>query len=252
MKVLDIPLYDKGLDSGIDEIINSYKEGLKENRCISATGAHGLVYSKQNQNFKKVLKSFYMNLPDGMPGVWLGRFKGAKNMTRCYGPDFFKGFIESSAKNNEIKHFFCGGKEGVAEELLKVSKARFGNNNIVGTFCPPFKNVNDYRFDEIAEQIKRTGANFVWIGLSTPKQELFANYLSKYTDVNYIACVGAAFDFHIGAVRQAPKWIQNIGLEWFFRLVMEPSRLWKRYFEIVPLFIYYNFAELFSGNFNKN
>ena len=95
--------------------------------------------------------------------------------------------------------------------------------------------------------INETGANIVWIGLSTPKQELFASRLSEYAKVDYICCVGAAFDFHIGNVRQAKGWIQKIGMEWFFRLLMEPKRLWKRYFEIVPLFIYYNFAELING-----
>ena len=85
--------------------------------------------------------------------------------------------------------------------------------------------------------------------MSTPKQEFFANNLSKYTHAKFIITVGAAFDFHIGKVKQAPFWIQNIGMEWFFRLIMEPKRLWKRYFEIVPLFIYYNFVEILKRKF---
>ena len=101
----------------------------------------------------------------------------------------------------------------------------------------------------LQNNINESKADFVWIGLSTPKQELFASRLAKYTNTGYISCVGAAFDFHIGNVKQAPSWMQKLALEWFFRLMVEPKRLWKRYFEIVPLFIYYNFAELFKEKF---
>ena len=111
--------------------------------------------------------------------------------------------------------------------------------------------MSDYDYPAIAQTINETKANIVWIGLSTPKQEIFAANLSKYTKVDFICCVGAAFDFHIGNVKQAPSWIQKIGMEWFFRLLMEPKRLWKRYFEIVPLFIYYNFADIIDRKFFK-
>jgi len=171
--------------------------------------------------------------------------KGANKMKRCYGPDFFASVLTHS-QNLPITHFFCGGNEGVAEELKKVSKKKFANNNVVGTLCPPFQDVKNYNHDEIAKQINETKANIVWIGLSTPKQELFAMHLASKTNVNFIITVGAAFDFHTDKVRQAPSIIQRVGLEWFFRLIMEPKRLYKRYLEIVPAFIYYNLKELLT------
>ena len=97
---------------------------------------------------------------------------------------------------------------------------------------------------KLANEINELGVNIVWIGLSTPKQEIFASRLRKYTKVDFICTVGAAFDFHTGNVIQAPKFLQNTGLEWLFRLVVEPKRLWRRYFEIVPKFIYYNLIEI--------
>jgi N-acetylglucosaminyldiphosphoundecaprenol N-acetyl-beta-D-mannosaminyltransferase len=103
---------------------------------------------------------------------------------------------------------------------------------------------------QLGQQINASGANVVWIGLSTPKQETFAKLLSQYTDVQFLVTVGAAFDFHTGKVRQAPPFLQRIGLEWLFRLIKEPRRLYRRYLEIVPFFLYYNLKEfLISKSF---
>lgn len=243
--VTGIPLFARDIKSATELCIDHCFEGSRSNYCVSATGAHGLVHAQKNPEFAAILKSFYLNLPDGMPGVWVGKLKGARSMKRCYGPDFFKSMMIHS-KEHDIKHFFCGGNEGVADELKEAVQKKFGNEKVVGTYCPPFLNVLKYDYEAIAKKINATGANIVWIGLSTPKQEQFAHQLSKFTKVNFIICVGAAFDFHTDKVKQAPKILQKIGLEWFFRLMMEPKRLYKRYLEIVPLFIYYNLKELLT------
>jgi N-acetylglucosaminyldiphosphoundecaprenol N-acetyl-beta-D-mannosaminyltransferase len=243
--VLGIPLYASDIPSVTSLVLQNCVDTNRSNYCISATGAHGLVFAKSNPEFARTLKSFYLNLPDGMPGVWIGRLKGARNMKRCYGPDVFRNILNSSA-DVPVGHFFCGGTEGVADELKRATAEKFKNENVVGTFCPPFTAIDKYDYRSIAAKINATKANIVWIGLSTPKQELFAKRLSEFTHVNFIVTVGAAFDFHTDRVRQAPRWIQKSGLEWLFRLVMEPRRLYKRYFNIVPLFIYYNVRELFN------
>ncbi len=248
VKILGIKIFAMNIAKAVERLLYT-NNGSSESRCMSASGAHGLVYSKRNHEFRVILQSFFLNLPDGMPSVWIGRLKGAKKMQRCYGPDFFKETMIASANTNKT-HFLCGGKEGVAAKLKQVCETQFAAT-ISGTYCPPFLEVSDYDYPAIAQTINKTKANIVWIGLSTPKQEVFAYNLSKYVKVDYVCCVGAAFDFHIGNVKQAPSWVQKIGMEWFFRLLMEPKRLWKRYFEIVPLFIYYNFAELINGNFFK-
>lgn len=251
IRVLNTNLYDLGLGNAVQEITSKCQNIERLNLCVSATGAHGLITAYNDANFKKVLDYFFMNLPDGMPGVWIGRLKGAKEMRRCYGPDFFKEvMIESSKKN--IKHYFCGGKEGIAEQLQKGCAKKFGDSNIVGTFSPPFREMSDEELDKLAQTINSLNVDIVWIGLSTPKQERFAFRLSKFTRVHFIITVGAAFDFHTGNVTQAPKFVQNIGMEWFFRLIVEPKRLWKRYFEIVPLFIWYNIIEIVTGKFFIN
>ncbi len=244
-KVLGVELYNKNLSSAVSDVISLCVQNnkQKENRCVSASGAHGLVYSERQKAYKNLLNDFYINLPDGMPGVWIGRLKGENLMKRCYGPDFFKILMKESAGKN-IHHFLCGGKEGVAEELKKECGIKFNNNAIVGTFCPPFKKMTDDEVNALAKIINKVGANIVWIGLGTPKQEYFAAKLKQYTNVDFIITVGAAFDFHTGRLKQAPSWVQQMGLEWLFRLYTEPRRLYKRYFKIVPLFIFYNLKEL--------
>ena len=249
-KVLNINLYDLGLGNAVKEIILKCQNIERLNLCISATGAHGLIVAYNDENFKKVLDYFFISLPDGMPGVWVGRLKGAENMSRCYGPDFFRDIMIESSKKN-IKHFFCGGKEGVAEQLKIECARKFRNNNVVGTFSPPFREMSDEELNILAQTINNLDVDIVWIGLSTPKQEIFAYRLSKYTNVKFICTVGAAFDFHTGNVPQAPKFIQKIGMEWFFRLLMEPKRLYKRYIEIVPKFIIYNLIELLQYYISK-
>jgi N-acetylglucosaminyldiphosphoundecaprenol N-acetyl-beta-D-mannosaminyltransferase len=183
-----------------------------------------------------------------MPGVWVGKLKGAKKMERCYGPDFFKEVIIAS-KFRRMNHFFCGGKEGVAKELKRICEEKFENHNIVGIYSPPFRELTDDEMKVLAEDINSKNSDIVWIALSTPKQEIFAYRLSKFTNVHFICTIGAAFDFYTGKIKQAPGWLQLVGLEWLFRLIIEPRRLWKRYFEIVPLFIWYNFLELVKGKF---
>lgn len=245
-EILGIRMYNLDIPSIVTEIILVCSGNKpRENRCISATGAHGMITARKDEGFKNILNSFYANLPDGMPGVWVGKLKGEKAMKRCYGPDFFAETIEATAKR-EVKHFFCGGNEGVADELKISCREKFGNHHITGTYCPPFSAVEEYDYKGIARRINQSEADIVWVGISTPKQEKFAKNLSKYTDVHFLVTVGAAFDFHTGRLKQAPPWMQKYGLEWLFRLLAEPGRLYKRYFEIVPKFLIFSLGDLGS------
>lgn len=251
VKVLDIPLWAGNLRTATNHVIETALTSSKNNLRISASGAHGLVISKRDKSFKNCLQNFYLNLPDGMPGVWIGRMKGAGKIDRCYGPDFFK-MMMMSTSTLPIRHFFCGGKEGVADELKQVCANNFGNQNIVGTFCPPFRELTENEWIDLGMLIDKCNSEIVWIGLSTPKQEAFAQQLSQFCHSKFIVTVGAAFDFHTDRISFAPKWMQNAGLEWLFRLISEPKRLYKRYFTIVPLFILYNLKEYFNYLIKKS
>ena len=238
-------MYVGNCDQFANTLIEAINNKQASNHLVSATSVHGIVYANKNLSFKNTLNNFYCNLPDGMPLTWIGYLKGCKQMTRCTGLDTFQTVMYSSAKH-KIKHFFCGGKEGIAIELQKASAIKLGNSNVVGTFSPPFREMTQEEFKNLGTLINSSGANLVWIGLSTPKQEVFAMELSKYIKVNYIITVGAVFDFFTNNLQRAPLWIQKIGLEWLYRLCKEPKRLFKRYAEIVPMFIWLNLKSIFK------
>jgi N-acetylglucosaminyldiphosphoundecaprenol N-acetyl-beta-D-mannosaminyltransferase len=246
ISVLNIPLFDGDIARATEIVLVCCGSDGKHNHLISATGAHGLVTASRDPYFRMVLNSFHINLPDGMPAVWVSKLKGAWQIKRCYGPDFFREMIVSS-RDMKFRHYFCGGKEGVAEQLRQVCERRFHNHHVVGTYSPPFRELTEEEIMCLANDINSKDVDIVWIGLSTPKQEDFAFRLSKYVRVHFICTVGAAFDFYTGRLKQAPPWVQKLGLEWLFRLMMEPRRLWKRYGVIVPSFIIFNFLDLWRN-----
>ena len=148
IQVLSTQLYDAGLETAVGELIAQVTTpGLLKNKCVSATGAHGMITAMHEPDFQRVLDTFYWNLPDGMPGVWVGRMKGADHMDRCYGPDFFKRVFEESA-DKPVRHFLCGGKDGVADSLKTAVADKFNNHNVVGTYCPPFRTLTDDEFSD--------------------------------------------------------------------------------------------------------
>lgn len=244
-------MFDRSLEQAVEAIVRTCAEnGDRLNRLVSATGAHGLVLAKKSKEFEEVLRSFHWNLPDGMPGVWVGRFKGAKRMERCYGPKFFELVLRLSG-GKPVRHFLCGGAQGVAEVLARVCASQFQNTLCVGSYSPPFRGMREEELSSLGQSIDAASVDIVWVGMSTPKQELFAHRLRNHVHVHYIITVGAAFDFHTGRVRQAPGWVQQSGVEWLFRLAMEPRRLYKRYLEIVPLFAYYGLQDVFTHHSSR-
>jgi exopolysaccharide biosynthesis WecB/TagA/CpsF family protein len=167
-------------------------------------------------------------------------------MSRVYGPDLMLAVMEAT-RDKPVRHFFYGGQEGVADELKDKLEQRFPGLQIAGTFCPPFRALNQGEVRQLQDKVHTAKADIFWVGLSTPKQERFmAEYLPQL-DTSVMVGVGAAFDFHSGRVKQAPAWIQHHGLEWLYRVMQEPRRLWRRYFSIVPRFILLVAAEKSLG-----
>ncbi len=243
IKINDIPFYCDSVDNLTRHILDTCNSGEKMNRLITATGGHGISLSRKDHRFANVLKNSYLNIPDGIPAVWIGRLKGKKGMKRLPGPDFFGHLIRNSAEQ-QLRHYFCGGKEGVADELREVCARKYCNSNIVGTFCPPFRTLEEEELKNLAADINGKNVDILWIGISTPKQELFAERLSFHINTHFVITVGAAFDFHTGRLKKAPILIQNVGLEWAFRVLMEPKRLYKRYSRTVPEVIFFGIKDL--------
>jgi N-acetylglucosaminyldiphosphoundecaprenol N-acetyl-beta-D-mannosaminyltransferase len=172
--------------------------------------------------------------PDGMPLVWLGRLKGLE-AKRVYGPDLMLLTCEMAARKG-YSHYFYGGMPGVPEKLADHLQRKFPGLKVAGTYSPPFRQMTAEEDQKIIQKINKARPHILWVGLSSPKQDLWmAEHLGKIKAPVMIG-VGAAFNFHSGSVKQAPHWMQRSGLEWVFRLSQEPKRLWKRYLFDNPAF----------------
>jgi N-acetylglucosaminyldiphosphoundecaprenol N-acetyl-beta-D-mannosaminyltransferase len=234
VNVLGVGISVLNLRTAVAAIAQAIQERRKGYICV--TGVHGVMESQEDPNFKRMLNSAFLCTPDGMPMVWLGKIHGFKEMDRVYGPDLMLEVCQWSEASGG-RHFFYGGAPGIAEQLAQRLQVRFPRLNIVGCYTPPFRSLTGEEEAQLRAMVTAARPDIIWVGLSTPKQEKFmAEFLPKLETTLMIG-VGAAFDFHAGRVKQAPRWMQRCGLEWFFRLCSEPRRLWRRYLRNNPLFL---------------
>jgi N-acetylglucosaminyldiphosphoundecaprenol N-acetyl-beta-D-mannosaminyltransferase len=233
VNVLGVGISVLNLPSALTAIAEAVRTRRKGYICV--TGVHGVMEAQADENFRRILNGAFLCTPDGMPMVWLGKMRGNREMRRVYGPDLMLDVCAWS-ESSGCRHFFYGGAPGVAELLAEKLKNKFPKLEIAGTCTPPFRPLNAAEEIQLQEMVRAARPDIFWVGLSTPKQEKFmAEFLPKL-DVTLMAGVGAAFDFHAGRVKQAPRWMQRSGLEWFYRLCQEPRRLAKRYLKNNPLF----------------
>lgn len=207
-------------------------------RYVCVTGVHGIMESIDDAELRDILDHAGLVTPDGMPLVWLGWWHGHHEMDRVYGPDLVLSMCARSVAKG-YRHFFFGGAQGVADELAGRLRARFPGLVVAGTFTPPFRSMTDGEEDDLARQIAAAAPDILWVGLSTPKQERWMAAHASRLNVPAMIGVGAAFDFHSGRKRQAPRVLQRAGLEWLFRLASEPRRLWRRYLINNPRFVWH-------------
>jgi len=193
---------------------------------IAVTGMHGVTEAQQDQYFKEILNSADLVVPDGMPLVWLGRRQGHRLERRVYGPELMQTFCLCTGA--KYRHFFYGGMPGVPELLGERLRSECGIQ-VAGEYSPPFRPLTKEEDEEVVKLINSSNADVLWIGLSTPKQERWMYEHRSRLRVPVVAGVGAAFDLNTGKLKQAPSWMRENGLEWTFRLLMEPRRLWRRY-----------------------
>lgn len=209
--------------------------------CLGTT--HGLGEARRDPEFRAILNRSQLTTPDGMPLVWFGHRQGHSEVTRVYGPDLMLAVCDAG-RSVGLRHYFFGGVPGVAPQLAGRLAARFPGLRVAGTFTPPFRPLNTEEFESFRADVAANRPDIIWVGLSTPKQERFMAENANRLEAGLLVGVGAAFDFHSGRVPQAPRWMQRSGLEWLFRLAVEPRRLAKRYFVFNTLFLLRAFAQL--------
>jgi N-acetylglucosaminyldiphosphoundecaprenol N-acetyl-beta-D-mannosaminyltransferase len=197
-------------------------------RYVCVTGVHGVMESRRDPALLRIHNDAGMVTPDGMPLVWLARRAGFSHVSRVYGPDLMLACCEHSVPRG-YRHYLYGGAPGVADRLSERLRARFPGLQIVGSYSPPFRPGRAREDQAVLDRLNGAVPDIVWVGLSTPKQEWWMHEHRGLLDASVLIGVGAAFDFHAGLKRQAPRWMQRSGLEWLFRLSQEPRRLWPRY-----------------------
>ena len=234
VNVLGVGLSIINLDSAMAAVARALESRTKGYICV--TGVHGVSEAQTDPVFRAILNHSFLNTPDGMPMVWMGRLQGFAGIGRVYGPDLMLRVCDYTRARG-MSHFFYGGAPGVAGQLQVRLEARFPGLRVVGAVSPPFRPITKAETEDLAALVHRARPDVFWVGLSTPKQERFMAQHWRELDATLFFGVGAAFDFHAGLVRQAPRWMQRSGLEWAFRLGCEPRRLWKRYLKNNPRFI---------------
>lgn len=216
---------------GVVSQIQRWIEDDVRGRYIAVTSMHGIAESRTDSDFRSALHSADLVVPDGMPLVWLGRWHQHPLKRRVYGPELMETFCRETGAR--YRHFFYGGGDGVAQRLAESLHQRY-DILVAGTYTPPFRPLTEEEQLEVSSEIKRSSPNVLWVGLSTPKQEKWMYQNRKLLSVQVMLGVGAAFDFNSGKSRQAPGWMRENGLEWLFRLLTEPQRLWRRYLITIP------------------
>jgi N-acetylglucosaminyldiphosphoundecaprenol N-acetyl-beta-D-mannosaminyltransferase len=222
----------------------------REPHYVCVTGVHGVMESQRDEALRRIHNAAGLVTPDGMPLVWLSRLSGFRYVQRVYGPELMLAMCERSAKQG-YGQFFYGGAPGVADKLANRLQLFFPNLRISGVFSPPFRPLSPEEDEAVIKRVDAAQPDIVWVGLSTPKQERWMSDHVGRLKAPVLIGVGAAFDFHAGLKKQAPYWMQRSGLEWLFRLLTEPRRLWRRYLINNSWFLWLILLQALGKSFRK-
>jgi N-acetylglucosaminyldiphosphoundecaprenol N-acetyl-beta-D-mannosaminyltransferase len=222
-------------ESAVATIARWIEVGAQNYVCV--TGMHGVMEARHDEELRRIHNDSGLTTPDGMPMVWAAHFAGASDVRRVYGPDLMLAVCEEAAQRGWGIFLYGGRDDDVLEKLRSNLTSCCRGLRVVGAYSPPFREMTVQEDRSAVEMINEAKPEIVWVGLSTPKQERWmASHLARL-DARVLVGVGAAFDIHAGTLRQAPRWMQRSGLEWLFRLAMEPRRLWRRYVVNIPRFL---------------
>ncbi len=219
--------------------------------AVEAANTHVAALARTDCEFGETMARFDLICPDGMPLVWAlnSQLPSSEKLTdRVYGPTLMLETLKATDGHAaDFKHFLLGGKQSTLDQLTKNFAQRFPGVAIVGCHSPPFGVWPKNEFDTITQKIRESGANLIWVGLGCPKQEHWIAHHKDALPHGVYFGIGAAFAFHAGEVSQAPMLIQRLGMEWAYRVAMEPRRLFKRYFTYNSLFIYHLVRDRLRG-----
>ena len=234
-EVLGVPLALTDYEDTLDWIDDAVAAGHCGYVCVAAT--HTVMATEDDPTLRAAVLGADFTVADGQPLVWALRALGHDVGDRVYGPDLMDRACARASRTGLRFYFYGGRNQGALAQLARVLRLRYPGLQIVGGYAPPFRALTDAEEEAIAADIRRSGADVVWVGIGVPKQEKWMARMRHRLTTPVFVGVGAAFDFHAGLIPQAPGWMQRSGLEWLFRLAHEPRRLWRRYLRYNPRFV---------------
>jgi N-acetylglucosaminyldiphosphoundecaprenol N-acetyl-beta-D-mannosaminyltransferase len=233
--VLGIPLaltdYERTIE-WMDAMVSRRERGYV---CVAAV--HTVMASEDDPELRQAVLNSSLTVPDGQPLVWAMNALGHELSSRVYGPELMDRYCARSADTGVRMYLYGGRNQGALVQLALNLRKRHPGLKIVGGYSPPYVAQTHEEELVIADEINRSGADVVWVGIGVPKQEKWMSRMRDRLNAPLLIGVGAAFDFHAGLIPQAPDWMQSAGLEWVYRLAHEPRRLWPRYARYNPRFV---------------
>lgn len=208
---------------------------------VCAAAVHSVMVARSDRDMHRALKEATITVPDGMPIVWAANALGEELPNRVYGPELMRRYCDRAVERGHRVWLYGGRDQGALVQLALSLRQNHPGIQIVGGYSPPFRPLSEDEDAAVAKQINDARADVVWVGIGVPKQEKWMVRMRERLDAPVLCAVGAAFDFHAGRVSQAPRWMQERGLEWTYRIAQEPRRLLPRYLVTNPSFML-NFA----------
>ncbi|MEX1248191.1 MAG: WecB/TagA/CpsF family glycosyltransferase [Anaerolineales bacterium] len=232
VSLLGVGVHAIDLKATLEEMERQIRDEGKGYICLAP--AHNVMAVRADANLRAVFNRSTLTVPDGMGTVWFLRLLG-QHAARVYGPDLLLAACRQGAKAG-WRHYFLGGASATVKRLVTRLQAEDAHLQVAGAYSPPFRDMSDAETGSMLADVNVAKPHIVWVGLGSPKQELWMAEFRGRLEAPLLIGVGAAFDFLSGTKPQAPVWMRRGGLEWLFRLATEPRRLWRRYASY-PLFV---------------
>jgi N-acetylglucosaminyldiphosphoundecaprenol N-acetyl-beta-D-mannosaminyltransferase len=244
LKKLKILCTNISILKSYEKTYENLKKVLISPSYVTVNNVHTVVLAVKDRNYREALNNSILSLPDGKPLSIVARLKGVKNIRRIFGPTFMENALEWGQEDG-LKHFFFGSSEETLKKMINNIKIRYPRALVSGIYSPPYReSFSDEENEFFLKLMNDSGADIFWIGLGAPKQELWMHNNYKKLNHGVMIGIGAGFDYLAGRTKHAPEWMKNLALEWLYRLIQEPGRLWKRYLFTNSLFILYIFLDL--------
>lgn len=213
---------------------------------ITVNNAHTMVEGARRPEFQHIINESLLSLADGRPLSIIGWLKGARTMHRIFGPTLLEKSLDWGRREG-LRHFFFGNTPETLARMEKVIRQRYPGAVIAGMIAPPFRAFTEAENQLWLEEMRKAGPDLIWVSLGAPRQEEWIYRHYRGLDRGLFIGIGAGFSYLAGTIRHAPAWMKYMALEWFYRLLQEPNRLWRRYVKNNTLFIVYIIREWLTG-----